>query len=627
MKTKKVILFIAIVQLFVFLMPTINAQSGMDFFVQQNKYTTETFFDVDENDWFYESVKSAYNYSIISGTSENTFSPDDNVTLAMAVTLACRINKTYYLGNTDFPQGDPWYSVYEAYAKAAKIIPDNRYDDLTAPATRAEFAKIIAKALPADELNIINTVEDNIIPDVERNTDYYDAVYSLYSAGIITRSDSKGTFNPDSNILRSEVAAIVTRLVNKENRVLFIPDQLEISSISFDTSDLIIYSGESQKLSYNITPIQLNDTLLKWESSDDTVVSVENGSLTALSEGEATISCIADNGITATCTIMVKPEQILVNKVSLNKTNTEMIVGETASLSYKILPENASDKSVSWTTSNPEIATVTDDGIINTHKPGTVIITCCAANNKSQACVIKVANSNLDAIKEIEVEDTYTNSVSLKWKKVKKAKGYKVYVSDDGTNYTLYKNFNQDSAKIRDLKDFTKYFFKVTAYSVTEYGTEYESQPVYIHARTAIRPEIKVYERSKYLTVSYPKQPKNKNEQIVYDAFMVQALISSRGSDYLSWQYSAKLKYASDYMFDIQKLLGPSYLFSKDNKDDPLVVSYFEVQSLISRMSNIRVNNIPYGGGQQITTEYNLGNYNEREILKTFLKCIVDLYD
>lgn len=627
MKIKKVILIIAIVQLFIFLMPTINAHAGMNFFVQQNKYNPETFCDVDESDWFYESVKSAYNYSIISGTSENTFSPDDNVTLAMAVTLACRINKAYHLGNTDFPQGNPWYSVYEAYAKAAKIIPDNRYDDLNAPATRAEFAEIIAKALPADELDIINTVEDNIIPDIEENADYYDAVYSLYSAGIITGSDSKGTFNPDSNILRSEVAAIVTRLVNKENRVLFIPDQLEISSIAFETSDLIMYSGESKKLSYNIMPIQLSDTLLKWESSDETVVSVENGNLTALSEGEATISCIADNGITATCTITVKPEQILVSKVSLNKTNTEMIVGETASLSYKILPENASDKSVSWTTSNPKIATVTDDGIINTHKPGTVVITCCAANNKSQACVIKVANSNLDAIKEIEVEDTYTNSVSLKWKKVKKAKGYKVYVSDDGTNYTFYKDFNQDSAKIRNLKDFTKYFFKVTAYSVTEYGTEYESQPVYIHARTAIRPEIKVYERSKYLTVSYPKQPKNKNEQIVYDAFMVQALISSRGSDYLSWQYSAKLKYASDYMFDIQKLLGSNYLFSNDNKDDPLVISYFEVQSLISRMSNIRVNEIPYGGGQQITTEYNLGNYNEREILKTFLKCIVDLYD
>lgn len=133
-------------------MPPISAQAGMDYFVQQNKYTPETFCDVDENDWFYESVKSAYNYGIISGTSENTFSPDDNVTLAMAVTLACRINKAYYLSNTDFPQGDPWYSVYEAYAKAAKIIPDNRYDDLNAPATRAEFAEIIAKALPADEL-------------------------------------------------------------------------------------------------------------------------------------------------------------------------------------------------------------------------------------------------------------------------------------------------------------------------------------------------------------------------------------------------------------------------------------------------------------------------------------------
>ncbi|MBQ6808515.1 MAG: S-layer homology domain-containing protein, partial [Firmicutes bacterium] len=98
------------------------------------------------------------------------------------------------------------------------IIKDGEYTDMNAIATRAQFASIFAAALPAEALAAINAVEDGKIPDVKMADSYGAAVYKLYNAGILTGNDAVGTFAPMSNIKRSEVAAIVNRMMHAENR-------------------------------------------------------------------------------------------------------------------------------------------------------------------------------------------------------------------------------------------------------------------------------------------------------------------------------------------------------------------------------------------------------------------------
>ena len=88
------------------------------------------------------------------------------------------------------------------------------------PASRTYFAYLMYAALPTSEYTQINTIADNSLPDVNDIVfkDANDRIYTLYRAGILTGSDSQGTFHPDSNITRAEVAAIIARMIDPAQR-------------------------------------------------------------------------------------------------------------------------------------------------------------------------------------------------------------------------------------------------------------------------------------------------------------------------------------------------------------------------------------------------------------------------
>jgi len=73
-------------------------------------------------------------------------------------------------------------------------------------------------SMPSSEFPVINEVSDGKIPDVAMNADGAAQIYDFYRAGILVGSDTLGTFNPDSNIVRSEVAAILTRIFDNTAR-------------------------------------------------------------------------------------------------------------------------------------------------------------------------------------------------------------------------------------------------------------------------------------------------------------------------------------------------------------------------------------------------------------------------
>jgi len=177
------------------------------------------FIDVATNAWYYNDVLVAWKDGLVNGRTETTYVPDGNITIAEAIKLASTMHQKYTAGAVTLTNGtDAWYSTYVAYAVANGIIKDGEYTDMNAIATRAQFASIFAAALPADALTAINAVEDGKIPDVKMADSYGAAVYKLYNAGILTGNDAIGTFAPMSNIKRSEVAAIVNRMMHAENR-------------------------------------------------------------------------------------------------------------------------------------------------------------------------------------------------------------------------------------------------------------------------------------------------------------------------------------------------------------------------------------------------------------------------
>lgn len=214
-------------------------------FLLYNDWTDNVFGDVRCTDWFYDSVKSAYRMGLVTGTRLGVYDPLGGVTIGETVALAARIHSLYYRAHTEFPASDPWYQSYVDYAVENRIITA-QYDDYNAPAMRSDFAAILVRALPADQLPAINTVENNSIPDVPYSLPYAGAVYRLYRAGILTGSDENGSFLPDTGVSRAEAAAVAGRMTMETQRktVMLTAPEKEILSgeeIYSSCSDAVFY--------------------------------------------------------------------------------------------------------------------------------------------------------------------------------------------------------------------------------------------------------------------------------------------------------------------------------------------------------------------------------------------------
>ena len=186
------------------------AAGSMNNFRAVRSYS-DNFSDVPGSEWYFDNVKSAYEYNLMAGTSDTTFEPDSYLTVAQAITMASRMHVVYSTGSNTLTNGvTHWYDTYVDYAVKNGIIKSGDFTNYDATASRAQMAYIFSRALPSKELGVINSVDT--IPDVPQSHKYFGNILSLYRAGIVTGKDIYGTFEPDENIKRSEAAAIMTRL-------------------------------------------------------------------------------------------------------------------------------------------------------------------------------------------------------------------------------------------------------------------------------------------------------------------------------------------------------------------------------------------------------------------------------
>ena len=177
------------------------------------------FVDVPSDAWYHDEVVKAVDTGIINGKSETEFKPDDLLTYAEAIKLAACMSQVYLNGNVTLTSGTPWYQPYVDYCKINNII--KKEYDYNANATRAGYIEIFASALPDSAFEEINNIPNGSILDVKSGATYAHYVYKMYRAGILTGVDALHNCKPDDNIKRSEVAAIISRMMDEGNRVKF----------------------------------------------------------------------------------------------------------------------------------------------------------------------------------------------------------------------------------------------------------------------------------------------------------------------------------------------------------------------------------------------------------------------
>ena len=131
---------------------------------------------------------------------------------------------------------------------------------------------------------------------------------------------------------------------------------------------------------------------MTWVSSDPDVATVANGVVTAVNAGKATItvSVKANPALTDTCEVTVKDQVIAVTGVTLTPDKATLNVGETQELTAVVAPSNATNKTVTWASSDPAVATV-KDGVVTAVGKGTATITVTTEDgNHTAACTITV---------------------------------------------------------------------------------------------------------------------------------------------------------------------------------------------------------------------------------------------
>ncbi len=155
---------------------------------------------------------------------------------------------------------------------------------------------------------------------------------------------------------------------------------IPVTGVTLDKTSITVDVGSTETLTATIVPSDATTQGLAWSSSNSAVATVSNGVVTGVSAGTATIAVTTVDGAkTATCTVTVPEKQVPVTGISLNKSSGSIAVGSSDVLTATIVPTNASNKGVAWTTSNSAVATVSN-GEVTGVSAGTATITATSAD-------------------------------------------------------------------------------------------------------------------------------------------------------------------------------------------------------------------------------------------------------
>ena len=173
-----------------------------------------------------------------------------------------------------------------------------------------------------------------------------------------------------------------------------------VSSIGLSESEMTLFAGETKKLTATVNPTDATDRKLAWTSTDEAVATVEDGTVTARGNGSASIVATSTDGsnIQAICHVTVTTP---VGSIALSETQIEMRPGDFKVLTATVLPESASDKALTWTSSAPAVADV-QNGIVLAYSEGTALVTAAATDGSDATATCKVTVSNTVGIDDVQ---------------------------------------------------------------------------------------------------------------------------------------------------------------------------------------------------------------------------------
>ena len=247
-----------------------------------------------------------------------------------------------------------------------------------------------------------------MITDAKGNyTDFYSNPFTATAAQLDKLLISKDIpFTPANSASKVAYLSIMDAMAGTtyELYIELTREAVPATGVTLSETALSLHPTEKATLTAAVAPENTTDTLV-WTSSNDVVATVKNGVVTAKSEGTATITA-ACGSAKAECVVTVLPP-ILATGVTLDKTALKLYEGDAAKLTAMVKPEDTTDKTIVWTSSDKTIATV-KDGAVTAVKAGTATITAACGETKATCAVTvkaPVAPAQKDGVYQIGTAD------------------------------------------------------------------------------------------------------------------------------------------------------------------------------------------------------------------------------
>lgn len=190
---------------------------------------------------------------------------------------------------------------------------------------------------------------------------------------------------------------------------------INVSTVKLDKTSISMTPGTINILRATVTPLNATNKSVTWTSSDEKVAKVDQtGKVTAVGAGTAVITATVggDKVKTAKCTVSVITK---VSGVTLDQSNVSIAAGEKVALKATVNPDNATNKNVVWSSSNPAVAKVDQNGNVTAVKNGIAIIKVVTKDQSRTAqCVVKVTTSVESSISISEKSVTIDSGKTFK---------------------------------------------------------------------------------------------------------------------------------------------------------------------------------------------------------------------
>ena len=211
------------------------------------------------------------------------------------------------------------------------------------------------------------------------------------------------------------VAGTYAETFANENSIQFVDQQIKATAASLDKTELTINKGAAAQLNLSVTPENFTD-IVDWKSTDTNIVTVsDNGVVKAVGVGTATVKVTVGDVSTSCKVTVLQP----VTGIDLNKSSLTMDALGTFQMTASVYPDSANDKRITWSSSDPAIASVDENGLVTALKMGTATITAAAMDGSGVKSTCKVTVSNTAYVctdpAQLESPHNYDNSCTDVW--------------------------------------------------------------------------------------------------------------------------------------------------------------------------------------------------------------------